>query len=65
MSCDYWLHIWLLHSDKKSARLEELTFGQKKKKNINGKKNVRKTAQLFLTKAIDWLVILLHSDSQD
>lgn len=30
-------------SDKKSARIEDLTFGLKKKKDINSKRNVRKT----------------------
>lgn len=40
--------VWLLTfffyncSDKKSARTEDITFGLKKKKDINSKKNVRK-----------------------
>lgn len=47
-SCDYWLSVWLLRSEKKSARKEDITFDQKKKKDINGKKNVRKTTHLSL-----------------
>ncbi len=39
-----WLSLWLLPSDKKSAKNEEISFGQKKK-DIYGKKKVGKTAQ--------------------
>lgn len=52
-SRDYWLSVWSLRSGKKSARNEDITFGQKKKKDINGKKNVRKTTHPLPVKAND------------
>lgn len=44
-------------SDKKSARTEDITFGLKKKKDINSKKNVRKTTR---EKQAICQVMLLH-----
>ena len=39
-SFEYWLSVWLLCSTGKSTGKEDFTFGQKKKKDMQGKKKV-------------------------